>query len=365
MFKVFNYVKTSDEAFNSLVDNSIDLARKVKDGSMSAYDAAYQEKLQALNFAIGKKITLGSAYQDAFETDGLAIFKSPNVQNCDTIRSNFNAVIAQVVNVIIPEVTNDVYSRFISEVHQVGWGETARFQIESNDLFKVNRKAEGVRKGVNQPMFDDEITVDAEPIEIATAIDWYPFAAGVFDFGSWALKIGRSFAAYIFLKAIKGMTQATTDFGAAYTINAVTPDLFSQLKERVEAANGGMKTVAIGTLSALSNLSLTGNFQVEIGEEMNKVGYLDQYLGAPLLAIHNVLVPGTTNGSATLAINNKRIYLVPAAGQKPVKIVFEGNETTVTKDPEHAADKKYSIVVTMYVGIKTIIGPKYGTIILP
>lgn len=361
MMSMFNYVKTSDEVFNSLVETAVDLAKQRLSGNIPAN---YEANNADLNKAIAMKIVEGTRYAAAFEEggEGSKIFLNPMVQKSAAIQENFNAVLAQITTVIVPECVNDTMSRFISEVHQVGWGETARFIIESNDLFKVNRKAEGVRKGVDQPMFDNEITVDARPIEISTHIDWYPFAAGVFDFGAWALKVGRSFAAYIFLKAIKGMLAATTAFGAAYTINGVTVDLFTTLKERVEAANGGMPVIAIGTVSALSHLSLQGNFQVEIGEEMNKVGYLDQYLGAPLIALHNVMVPGTVNGSATLAIDNTKIYLVPAAGQKPVKIVFEGNQTSVSYNPDDQSDKRYGITVEMRVGIEAVIGPKYGTI---
>ena len=123
-----------------------------------------------------------------------------------------------------------------------------------------------------------------------------------------------------------------------------------------------MPVLCIGTAAALSNLSLSGNYQVQIGEEMNKVGYLDQYLGTPLIGIHNVLVPGTTNGAATLVLPNDIMYLVPAAGQKPVKILFEGNQTTVSAEPKECSDKRYGIVVEMRVGIQAIVGPKYGTI---
>lgn len=182
--------------------------------------------------------------------------------------------------------------------------------------------------------------------------------------GNFALKIGRSFMAYIFLKAIKGMTQATTQYGAAYTTNGVTPQLFGTLRERVSAANGGMNVVAIGTAVALNNCSLTGNYQVEIGEEMNKVGYLDQYLGVPLIALKNVLVPGTTNGAATLALADDKIYMIPVAGDRPVKIVFEGDEISVSCDPENTSDKRYGISVELRVGVSAICGAKFGTISL-
>ena len=355
----FNFNRTNDEQFNSLVDCTLDLARQAYAGNKSA---DYADKNRELLNAMGKKIVEGTRYEAAFEAEGLNLFKQPMFRNNSIIRDNFNAVIAQVVNAIVPEVVNDQYSRFLSEVKQVGYGETARFIIESNDLFKVNEKAEGVRKGVDQPMYDDEFTVNARPIEISTHIDYYPLAAGEFDMGNFALKIGRSFSAYIFLKVVKGMTQATTLYGNAYKTNGISPVLWGTLRERVSAANGGMNVVAIGTAVALSGVSLQGNFQIEIGEEMNKVGYLDQYLGVPIVAIKNVLVPGTTNGAATLALSDKLIYMVPMAGDKPVKVVFEGNEVSIAYDPEHSSDLRYGITVTMRVGVEAIVGSKIGTI---
>lgn len=359
MEKFFSYTRTADESFNSLVDCTLDLARNCYEGKKAAdYEAKNKDLLEAM----GKKAVEGTAYAASFETEGLSIFNRPMVKNNSTVRDNFNAVIAQVVNCIVPEVVNDTFSRFIAEVHQVGYGETARFIIESNDLFKVNAKAEGVRKGVDQPMFDEEITVNASPVTIDACIDWYPFAAGVFDMGNFALKIARSFMAYIFLKSIKGMTKAMTIFGAAYKTNGVTPELFGTLRERVSAANGGMNVVAIGTAVALSELTLAGNFQVEIGEEMNKVGYLTQYLGVPVLALKNVLVPGTTNTTAKLALDDKKIYIVPVGGARPVKIVFEGNEISVSFNPDMTSDRRYGISVELRVGIEAVCGPKYGMI---
>ena len=359
MRKYFTYNKTRDESFNAIVDSSLELAREVFEGKKSA---DYKEKNAEVIKACGKKMVEGTPFEARFENEGLELFKTPNVRNNSTVRDNFNAILAQIVTAIVPEVTNDTFEGFIADVHQVGFGDTARFKIESNDLFTVNQKAEGVRKGVDQPMFDDEITVNASPVEISTAIDWYPFAAGEFDMGNFGVKISRSFAAYIFLKAIAGMTQATTAFGAAYATNGVTPVLFGTLRERVQAANGGMGVLAVGTAVALSNLSLQGNYQVEIGEEMNKVGYLDQYLGVPLVGIKNVLVPGTTNSTATLALPDNKIYLIPVAGTRPVKILFEGNEVSVSFNPDETSDKRYGISVEMRIGISAVIGAKYGII---
>ena len=360
MRKYFAYNRDLyDESVNNLVDCSLDLARATFEGKKAA---DYEEKNKELLAAIAKHTLTNTPFEALYEAEGLKSFNRSTVRNNQQVRDNFNAVLAQVVTAIVPEVVNDEYERYIAEIHQVGYGETARFKIESNDLFKVNQKAEGVRKGVDQPMYDNEYTVNAHPVEISTHIDWYPFAAGVFDMGNFALKIARSFSAYIFLKAIKGMAAAETKFGAAYAANGVTPQLWGDLRQKVMAANGGMNIIAIGTEVALSNCELGGNFQIAIGEEMNKVGYLSQYLNTPLIAIKNVLVPGTTNSTATLALDNHKIYFVPVAGDKPVKILFEGNEVAVTYDPKETSDVRMGITVTMRIGISAICGSKFGTI---
>lgn len=359
MLKYFEYNRSTDAEFNSVVDGALDLARQSYEGRKSA---DYAEKNVLLIDSMLKKSIEGTRYEAQFEAEGRAMFNNPMVRNNSTFRDNFNAVISQIVTAIVPEVVNDTFSRYIAEIHQVGFGETGRFLIESNDLFRVNAKAEGVRKGVDQPMYNNEITVNARPYEISTHIDFYPLVAGVFDMGNYALKIGRSFAAHIFLKAIKGMTEATTEFGEAYAANGVTPEDFGTLRDRVSAANGGMGVIALGTTVALSHLTLDGNFQVEIGEEMNKVGYLSQYLGTPVVALRNVLVPGTTNDKALLALDDKKIYLVPAAGDRPVKIVFEGNEVTVAYDPDHSSDSRYGLTLSMRYGISAICGAKFGLI---
>lgn len=361
MKKIFNYTRFEDDSTNNIVECTLDLARASYEKNRPS---DYNDKNKELCESLGKKLAEGSRYEAKFESEGLAMYKNPMVNKDMTIRGNFDVILSQVVTSIVPEVVNDAFEGYIAEIHQIGYGDTASFVIESNDLFKVNQKAEGVRKGVDQPMFDDEILVNAHPVTIDTCIDWYPFAAGKFDMGNFAMKIARSFMAYIFLKAVRGMISASSSFGPAYNINGVAPTLWTGLKERVEAANGGMNVVAIGTATALANCSLGGNYQVQIGEEMNKVGYLDQYLNVPLIGIHNVLVPGTTNTTAKLALPDNKIYFIPVGGVRPVKIVFEGDQISVAFNPDMTSDRRYGISIEMRVGVSAICGHKYGTVTL-
>ncbi len=104
MMKYFNYTKSNDESFNSLVDCTLELARASYAGNKPA---DYAEKNGQLIDAMGKKAVEGTRYEADFEQDGMNIFLRPMVRNNSTVRDNFNAVIAQVVTAIVPEVTND------------------------------------------------------------------------------------------------------------------------------------------------------------------------------------------------------------------------------------------------------------------
>ncbi|MBO7732386.1 MAG: hypothetical protein J6S67_07530 [Methanobrevibacter sp.] len=104
MEKFFSYTRSTDESFNSLVDCTLDLARNCYEGKKgSDYEAKNAELLKAM----GKKAVEGTRYEADFEAEGLKIFNKPMVKTNSTVRDNFNAVIAQVVNAIVPEVVND------------------------------------------------------------------------------------------------------------------------------------------------------------------------------------------------------------------------------------------------------------------
>ena len=371
MIKQFAYNAAGlDASAINIIECNLELARQTYAGKK---DADYDSKNAHLcglmaNYAIAdtKFASRVASIEDEtarFEASR-KLFSEPMVNKNPVVRSNFAIVLSQVISAINPEVSNDMFMRFIAETRQIGFGDTAVFKLESNDLFAVKDMAEGVRRTVDQPMWDDEVTVHPHLVGLSSHIDWYPFAAGRFDMGYFAVKIAKSFAAYIFVKAIRGMTAATTQFGAAYSKNGVSANNWTELAQRVQAANGGMKVVAVGTKAALHNCNLGGNFQVEIGERMNSVGYLTQYLDVPLIAVDNVIAAGTVNTTGTLLIPDDRIYMVPMAGDKPVKIVFEGNQSSVDDNPEDTSDVRWGITVSQRIGVSAVCGSKFGTIIL-
>ena len=362
MMEMFNF-NSQGQTFDAIITSVVDSAKARYESQVEPS----KEELRLQNEAIVKYALEGTRFEAKFEQVGLECMKNPQITKNETVRSNFEAVIAEVVNAIAPSVTSADYARFLAEVRQVGWGDTARFIIRSNELFKVNEIAEGVNRGVLQPIFNDEVVVNPSPIEIATAIDWYAVAAGVFDWGDFGLRAGRSFEAYIFLKVIAAMTSVTADMvGAGYVANGYTPANWTNLVQKVSAANGGAPIYAIGSLGALAKVNTTGanglGLQYFVGEDYLSKGYIDKFLGARMIPVDPALVPTTINSTADLAVPDNKIYLVAADAYKPVKIVFEGNSMTVERIPEETTDKRYGIRIQMRVGVSAIVGSKFGRI---
>lgn len=356
MFTAYNY-RAKDEAFNNIIDTAVKLTRESYEGITNPNRA---EELKVLNAAICKYALQGTRYADIEN----ATLKNPQINRDAMVRSNFDAIVAEIINASAPAVASADYSRFLADVTQVGWGETARFLVKSNDLFRVNEIAEGVTRGVLQPIYNDEITVNCGKIQIATAIDWYQVAAGSFDWGDLGYKISKSFEGYIFLKVVAAMTSATSQLGAAYSISGFDDTKWINLTQRVGAANGGDVAVyGIGTLAALNKVtpSVPG-FQYGLGKEIADKGFLDKYLGAKLIPIDQALVPGTVNSTADFAVPNDKVYVIAAAKDKPAKIVFEGDSIVIENIPEETTDYKYGISISMRIGTAALVGSKFGIV---
>ena len=364
MVEMFNY-RHGETSFNDIVDEAIELSMYHVKGE--GLPADYEERNRNLNEAIGRYAAMGTRFEKKFEAEGVTMYKSPVVTRNSDIQENYNVVIAEIINAIAPTVVSKAYADFLAEVRQVGWGDTARFIVHSNALYRVNEIGSGIGHGALQPIYDNEFTVDCSPIEIAAYIDWYQIAAGVavHDWGLFAFRAGKSFEQYVMVKIIMAMTEATAAVGGGYQAGGVDVDNWTTLADKVRAANGDASVYAIGTLQALNKaMPAEVGLQYGLGDEMAKAGHLNRYLGIPLIPISQAVDGTTVNTNPKLLIPTNIIYMVASDAYRPVKIVFEGDSVTVERIPEQTTDKTYVIGIQMRIGVAVVIGSKFGTITL-
>ena len=356
---MFSYTHGT-ENFNAIVDETVLFA----DAYLNNKAIENKEtRLYNLNYNIAQYCAEGTRVQKIFEAKGLEALNDPHVVRDRDFTANFDAVLAQIINPILPMVSNFDMVRFLADVRQIGYGDTARFVIRSNELYKVNEIAEGVNRGVLQPIHNDEVTVNPRPIEIAADIEWYHMAAGVMDFGDWGLRVARSFEHYIFLKVVGALTSGITKLGAAYSATGFSNQNWTNLAQRVSAANGNSEVFAIGSLAALGNAIPTqAGLQYGLGEKIAEQGFLDKYLGTRLIVLDQALKFNTVNTTAEFALPNDMIYFLPVYGDKPVKLVYEGDNILVERDAHQTPDKTYRVRIQERVGVAAIVGSKIAAL---
>ena len=157
-------------------DGKKDVFAMVSDNGIDDYKATNEKFVE--------KLVKFSMERAGFSTENFQIgmVRNPQVNKNTSFRENFAAVVAQIMTPIIPAIVSNEFNGF-ADISNIAWGDTARFLVHSNDTFYVSRQAEGIKEGTVQRLYNKEVTVNPEPLNIKVAVDWYQVAAGIFDFG--------------------------------------------------------------------------------------------------------------------------------------------------------------------------------------
>lgn len=336
--------------------------------ALAGTDISNRKEFDSLTVEKMVKYSLESAGVD---TTNFSIedIRSPMLHNKTIFKETFNVILAQMMTPIVPAMVSAEFMD-MADVLYTGWGDTARFKVNSNDTFFVHRIAEGILQGSVQRLYNDELTLNPQPYNIKTTVDWYQVAAGLFDLGEFIYRVGYSFNAYITQMVIAAITENIKNgYPSAYFVNGFSTQTFAKLAEVLRAANGGAKVHAYGTLAALSAVrpeggaaSTVANMQMQLGEEWSKVGYISTYMDVDLIRIPQILIPNTINTAPITGIPDNTIYMFADGGYKPVKIAFEGQAITVDIIPTESPDMEMGVNVTSHFGSTFIAASKYGAI---
>ena len=328
MKRVFNYNHFGDqtadslvETFNQLVNASIENKNNTKE--YKELNQSFTENFMAHCVEAIPNMTF----------TGLDMVRNPMVHKDLFFLQRFNTILAQAITPAVPTVSASEYER-LYDVTQVGFGDNAKYLVDSNELFIVNTVAEGIARGGVQTAYNNEYTVTAQRKQISIYVDWYLVASARLDFGKLGQKIGASFMAYIQAKVVKAMASvitantspaafATNPNGiAGYIANGMTTENWLTTARNVELANGGSEVYALGTKLALADVlpeeSATSGFRYGEDGHIVKDGFLPSYKGVALLELGNALVPNTVNGKPEVVVPDDIIYMIPMGKDKPV-----------------------------------------------
>lgn len=362
--KKFNHQILADDAADALVDAGIALTKKYASLANNK-DFAAKEEYEKENLDYMTTLMKHCVTKAGYRFESLNTIKNPQIYRDDIFFKNFRAVIAQVITPIAPAVVSERYG-MVAETRQIGFGETGRYIIKSNDLFLVSEIAEGTLSGSLQRMYNNEFTANPQPKYIRYDMPWYQVAAGVFDFGEFAYKLGLSFSNYIGINTIQAFSAVVNAWSTAsspYVASGFTDPNYIGIAQKVQAANGGADVIVLGSLLTVGHVfPTTVGLQYGLGEEIAKNGFLDRYKGYRISYFDPAMVGTTVNTTANIVVPDGVLYFIPVGMDKPIKVTFEGESVTVDAIPTETADKVTGMQITMRIAVDAIVGSRFGAI---
>lgn len=370
LFSIENFADKSslglrnNEELEKVVKMGVDLteAYAVKNHSEAAKRAGLELSANAQDYSLLNKAFETALFRYVFANQELELNaenrkgfkqKSPLKQSES---ERYYDVVKSVLTTVTPAITS-MFTGMYNEVRNIAWGDTAEFDVESNEIFQVNKIAEGVPFGGEQKKYPTSKTINPEPLNITFSTDWYQVAAGKMDFGKNFFRAGRGFANYFTVQAYNRLYAMAQQVPAAYKFTGFTTENIDLATMAVEGANGGARASIIGTLPALREVLPTNDFlKMGIGEEWVKVGFVGEHAGTPLVKIDNLLNPVTVNtntnsGTPSFLFYNNVLFVLPFIGHKPVKTVFEGDLFTIERNAIQTDDKTERASLTYRAGV--------------
>ena len=242
----------------------------------------------------------------------------------------FFAVVNTLVDTVLPEVIAEDFNG-IANVQVVGKGNSATYQLKSNDLFEVSTNGQSRRHVNAQRQFTGTKSLVPVQRTITTMVDLYRVMAGEESLASYAMKVIMSIESELSLDVAFCMQESFNALTANFKEAGFTQQTFKEISTRVTAANGGRKAVALGTEIGLSNILPENDYlKMGLGPDYVKVGYLPVFLGTPLSVLSQAI--DWSSADYDFAISNDYIYFVSPGAQALVQIVLDDNGLSIVDD---------------------------------
>lgn len=173
MKMMFNYNKFNNEAQDALVESFVALCSAHMDGKADTQE--YKDANKKFNEEFMKECFSAIPGSDV-EAFTLEDMKNPMVHKNLFLLQRFDTLLAQMITPVVPTVVAAGFEN-LYDVTQVGWGDNAKYEVESNELFVVNDAAVGIARGGVLTTYNTEYTVQAHKKEVGAYVDWYHVSA--------------------------------------------------------------------------------------------------------------------------------------------------------------------------------------------
>lgn len=316
-----------------------------RDGYTYDKSISFSEKETKVNALIGKEVSK-LANVDFSAANATAMANNPMVKWA------YFAVVNSLIDMIIPDVLDKSIGIY-TEQRNIGWGDSAQFTVEPNDLFYISKAGREQRTVTFQKQFEGMATVVPENRAISVSVSLYKVMCGLESIAKFVTKAILSLEAQITKECFTAFNTAMFDLPATANtglkVTGYSKNEAIRLAQTVTAYNNGAKAVFMGTQLAVSNILPDGNnYRYMIDSDFVKMGYIQTAFGYDTLVLPQV---ADWTSPYKLALDDKKIYVISPSSQKPVKLVYEGDSYSNTIEAFDTANLTNSTTINKSYGI--------------
>jgi hypothetical protein len=257
------------------------------------------------------------------------------------------AIINAAVNVVLPAYVAATFAPFV-DFRTVGYADVLNLKIPPKTLYTVSRGARGERTSFRQKKFAGNVTV--APIEhiVTTYVDMARVLASKDDLAEAVRAIVISIELDMNAEIISSLNAGLS--AASYPAAFIESGAFDatklvQLAQRVQAYNGMVKPIIMGTAAALMNVlpDSTQGYRMMVDGKEGTVSFIKNFYGFDLFE----LPQAPTGVNYGMALNDSVLYVISPAVAKAVVGVMS---TTLTNSNQFYDNADISQNFTMRKG---------------
>ena len=265
---------------------------------------------------------------------------------------------------------NPFFNEFV-EVRNLDIGDQATFYTEDETILTVS-KVSGNHWDLDRQRLGKgaSFSVTTSWYGIAVYSEYERLLTGAEDFATFVNKLFEAVDRYVNESIYRAMISAAEQLPGGATgagqwvktgdLTETTKETFMQLIEDVQMATG-MDVVIMGTKTALSKLEGIQNIQW-VSEEMkvarNTTGRIGYFEGIRLVELKQGF---QLNDTTARLIDDKQLLIMPAGGNKFIKVINEGNpEMRQVNDNTVNQDMTYDYRYMFKMGVGVMINLLFG-----
>lgn len=265
--------------------------------------------------------------------------------------------------------SNAMFMEFVEDKN-IAAGDKNEFYVQDNSLLTVSKWAGDSHDVLRQKVLPGKAyQIDTQNYVIKVYVELEEFMLGKIDFAAMVQKMYDSIENYRYsalYTAFMSMDQSLpTDMMFNITPAEATRDSMVEAIEAVKAATG-KDIILAGTNVAIHKLQSSVPYALysnDMKNERHQKGMLGMWEGYTCLGFDRVNVAGTRT-SVFSAADNRKIFIMPVGGDKPIKRVNAGEVTYWERgdNGNQFQDRTLEAAIEYEEGIGVVISDLFGEI---